>query len=113
MDSTGNLYIADTDNHAGHTGRADPHSRRDRHPGFSGDGGAATAAQLNGPYGVAVDGAGGLYITDAENHPVRRVAGDGTINTAAGTGTDGFSGDGARQSRRPPWSEGTGPGRRA
>ncbi|MER5297741.1 RICIN domain-containing protein [Streptomyces pharetrae] len=97
VDSTGNLYIADTDNHRIRQITPDGKIRTvagTGTPGFSGDGGAATAAQLNTPYGVAVDGAGSLYITDAENHRVRRVAGDGTISTVAGTGTDGFSGDG-------------------
>ena len=42
--------------------------------GYSGDGELATAAQLDRPEGVAVDGAGNLYIADANNHRVRRVA---------------------------------------
>jgi sugar lactone lactonase YvrE len=63
-------------------------------PGFSGDGGPATAAQLNGPSGVTLDSAGNLYITDTLNHRVRRITPDGTISTFAGTGVAGFSGDG-------------------
>ncbi|MET9469515.1 RICIN domain-containing protein [Streptomyces sp. NPDC006544] len=97
VDSTGNLYIADTDNHRVRQVTPDGQIRTvagTGTPGFSGDGGPAAAAQLNSPYGVAVDGAGDLYLTDAENHRVRRVAGDGTISTVAGTGTGGFSGDG-------------------
>ncbi|MER7625352.1 RICIN domain-containing protein [Streptomyces sp. NPDC126503] len=97
VDRAGNLYIADTDNHRVRRITPDGQIRTvagTGTPGFSGDGGPATAAELNGPYGVAVDGAGALYITDAENHRVRKVAGDGTISTVAGTGTDGFSGDG-------------------
>lgn len=62
--------------------------------GFSGDGGAAAAAQLKAPWGLAVDGAGNLYIADTGNHRVRKVAPDGTISTVAGTETRGFSGDG-------------------
>ncbi|MFF1481357.1 RICIN domain-containing protein [Streptomyces sp. NPDC058301] len=96
VDSTGNLYIADTDNHRVRQVTPDGQIRTiagTGTPGFSGDGESAATAQLNSPYGVAVDGAGDLYITDAENHRVRRVAGDGTISTVAGTGTDGFSGD--------------------
>ena len=100
VDGAGNLFIADTFNHrvrrvdaasgniatAAGTGSA----------GFGGDGGAATAAQLDGPHDVAVDTAGNLYVADATNHRVRRVdAADGTIATVAGTGDQGFGGDGA------------------
>src|SRR5439155_1734201 len=64
-------------------------------PGFSGDGGPATAAQLSLPYGVALDAAGNLFSADWDNARIRRVdAGTGTITTVAGTGTYGFSGDG-------------------
>lgn len=92
--STGDLFIADTNNHrirkvsggiittiAG-TGTA----------GLSGDGGAATSAQVSGPYGVTVTSAGNLLIADTGNSRVRQVAA-GTITTIAGT-TSGFSGDG-------------------
>jgi len=62
--------------------------------GYSGDGGPATAADLNDPNGVAVDTAGNLYIAEFMNHRVRKVAADGTVTTVAGTGVAGFSGDG-------------------
>jgi hypothetical protein len=62
-------------------------------PGFSGDGGKATDAQLNNPAGMAVDGVGNLFITDLNNHRVRKVTPDGIITTYAGTGQPGFSGD--------------------
>ena len=63
--------------------------------GFSGDGGTATAAQLNAPIGVAVDAADTLYIADQVNSRVRQVPVGGAINTVAGNGTAGYSGDGA------------------
>ena len=63
--------------------------------GFSGDGGQATSAQLNFPFGVAVDAQGSLYVGDQLNNRVRKVSG-GIITTVAGTGTAGFSGDGGQ-----------------
>jgi sugar lactone lactonase YvrE len=62
--------------------------------GFSGDGGPATSAQLNLPYGVALDAAGNLFIAEQNNNRVRVVNPSGVITTFAGTGTAGFSGDG-------------------
>lgn len=97
-DAAGNLFIADTSNHrirkvtastglittvAG-TGVA----------GYNGDSQPATNAQVSGPKGVAVDGAGNLYIADTSNHRIRKVtAGTGQITTLAGTGTAGYNGD--------------------
>ena len=66
-------------------------------PGFSGDGGPATAAQLNSPQGVAVDSAGNVYIADQVNNRVRIVTAQGVIGTFAGNGALGqprFLGDG-------------------
>jgi sugar lactone lactonase YvrE len=60
---------------------------------YSGDGGPATQAQLDGPQSLAVDGAGNLFIGD-DNNRVRRVSPDGIITTVAGTGKAGSSGDG-------------------
>jgi hypothetical protein len=54
--------------------------------GFSGDGGAATQASLSDPTGVAVDGAGNLYIVDRGNQRIRKVDTTGRISTVAGTG---------------------------
>jgi len=84
VDRSGNLYLSDTDHHrvrkvtpggvittvAG-TGEA----------GYFGDGGPAKQAQLNAPYGLAVDGAGNLYIADVGNNRIRRVWPDGVITT--------------------------------
>src|SRR5207244_3552663 len=63
--------------------------------GFSGDGGSAFLAQLNDPRGVAVDRAGNFFIADTNNHRLRKVDSAGVIKTIAGTGTNGFAGDGA------------------
>ncbi len=62
--------------------------------GYTGDGGLATAARLNGNWGVATDAAGNLYITDQWNYVVRKVSASGTISTIAGTGVQAYTGDG-------------------
>ena len=62
--------------------------------GFSGDGGPATQAAINAPRGVVALSDGGFLIPDSSNHRVRRVSASGTITTVAGTGVQGFSGDG-------------------
>src|ERR1035437_8007513 len=98
VDATGNLYIADLGN-----SRIRKVSNGviitvagNGTPGFSGDNGPATSAQLYGPtnvfYGIAVDSAGNLYIADNGNFRIRKVS-NGVITTVAGNGTSGFSGD--------------------
>jgi sugar lactone lactonase YvrE len=62
---------------------------------FSGDGGPASQATLQEPWGVALDQAGRLYIADRDNARVRRVDLSGVITTVAGTGAHGSAGDGA------------------
>ena len=62
--------------------------------GYSGDGGPATSAQLNNPWGIAADASGNIYVADGGNLRIRKVAVDGTITTMAGDGTPGISGDG-------------------
>jgi sugar lactone lactonase YvrE len=63
--------------------------------GYSGDGGLATAAALNEPYEVRFDTAGNMYFVEMKNHLVRKVErATGLISTVAGTGQEGFSGDG-------------------
>ena len=69
-------------------------------PGYAGDGGPATSAQLNyyqeftRAVGIAVDSAGNVYVADTFNQRIRRVSPSGVIATVAGTGEQGFSGDG-------------------
>jgi hypothetical protein len=97
FDAAGNMYIGDFSNArvrkvntsgvistiAG-TGAA----------GYSGDGGLATAAEINHPYGVATDRQGNLFISDDIDNRIRMVNSVGVISTYAGTGVGGYSGDG-------------------
>jgi len=98
FDAHGDLFIADSGNDAirevtpngiittvAGTGTA----------GYTGDGGAATSAELNDPTGVALDSSGDLFIADSGNNVIREVTPGGTITTFAGTGTAGYSGDGS------------------
>ncbi len=61
---------------------------------FSGDGGPATAAEMDGQWGIATDAPGNLYIADYNNQRIRKVNTAGVISTVAGTGSSGYSGDG-------------------
>jgi hypothetical protein len=61
--------------------------------GYSGDGGPAAAAELDGPHSVALAPGGGFLIADSDNNRVRKVDPDGAITTVAGTGVAGFNGD--------------------
>ena len=96
FDATGNLYIADTLNHR--IRKVTPAGvittvAGNGISGLNGDGGPATQASLHSPYALVFDGAGNLYIADASNHKIRKVAPDGIITTFAGSGQGGFSGD--------------------
>lgn len=96
LDSHGNLFIADRDNHrirkvdtmgiittvAG-TGVQ----------GYGGDNDLATAAKLDSPSGIALDRNGNLFIADTNNHRIRKVDTASIITTVAGTGVQGYSGD--------------------
>jgi sugar lactone lactonase YvrE len=62
--------------------------------GPAGDGGPATTAQLNFPFGLAVDGSGNLFIADTSNHKIRVVGTGGTISTVVAFCGAGFAGDG-------------------
>ncbi len=95
----GGLYICEVENHR--VWRSDLATRELQvvagtgHKGYRGDGGPATAAQLNQPYEVRFDAAGNMFIVEMQNHLVRRVdATTGNISTVAGTGRAGYGGDG-------------------
>src|SRR5450759_2176659 len=95
MDSAGNLYIADQNNHA--IRKVDANGfittvAGNGTQGYSGDGYPATSAQLNHPARVAVDRVGNLYIADTLNNRIRKVNLSGTITTVARSGTPGIPG---------------------
>ena len=95
VDSAGNLYIADSYNNRIRkvSGGVITTVAGNGTPGFSGDNAPAIAAQLQGPTGLAMDAAGGLYIADSGNYRIRKVS-NGAIATVAGTGWSSFGGDG-------------------
>ncbi|MBI2505708.1 MAG: SMP-30/gluconolactonase/LRE family protein, partial [Candidatus Latescibacteria bacterium] len=96
-DPRGNLYIADRRNHLVRRVRPDGIIERVAGtgvPGFGGDGGPGRLALCNQPAGLAFDSQGSLYIADSDNHRIRKLSPDGTIQTVAGTGMPGFGGDG-------------------
>lgn len=98
VDGSGNLYIADGGNNRVRkvvSGGTISTVVGNGTAGFGGDGSAATNASLNGVSGIAVDGSGNLYIADSYNQRIRKVDAGNTINTIAGNGSSGFSGDGA------------------
>ena len=97
VDRAGNLYIADYGNNLVRKVTPDGFITTvagNGSVGHGGDGGLATSAQLDAPYGIAVDGAGNLYIVNHFGHRIRLVTANGRITTLAGNGTGGYSGDG-------------------
>ncbi len=94
VDSAGRLYICDSGNNRVRevSNGVITTVAGNGTPGFSGDNGPATSAQLNYITGIAVDSAGNLYISDFNNNRIRKVS-NGVITTVAGTGTAGYSGD--------------------
>jgi sugar lactone lactonase YvrE len=97
VDAAGNLFIADMSNNrvrkVGPNGIITTFAGTNA-AGFSGDGGAATNARLDKPYGVAVDAYDDIFIADDQNARVRMVNIQGTISTVAGDGIRGNSGNG-------------------
>ncbi len=97
VDASGNIYIADTWNNRIRKIDSSGTISSIAGTGFGGvlgDGGPATSAQVNEPEGIAVDRSGNVYIVDYGNSKIRKIDASGAINTIAGTGTPGFSGDG-------------------
>jgi DNA-binding beta-propeller fold protein YncE len=99
FDPHGNLCFSDTFNHC--IRRIDARSgvittiAGTAERGFAGDGGPATRAVMNEPYGIVIDRAGNIYVADRLNRRVRRIDGvTGVITTLAGDGSGRFSGDG-------------------
>lgn len=95
FDGSGNLYVADVF----HIRRISPSGivtavAGNGSVGFAGDGGPAKNAEFKGPDGLAIDAAGDIYIADSNNFRIREITPDGIINTVAGTGAQGYSGDG-------------------
>jgi uncharacterized protein (TIGR03437 family) len=95
LDSSGNLYIVDQSDSRirmvdskGNITTVAGNGTAD----FAGDGGKATAAQLNTPSGVAADTSGNMYIADSANYRIRKVS-SGNISTVAGDGHLSFSGE--------------------
>ena len=100
--SSGNLYITDPWNYrvrklaSGGTISTVAGNGGSR---YLGDGGPALLAQLNQPYGIAVDSAGNVYFSEYGNSRVRKITPDGGITTVAGNGTYGSSGDGGQATK--------------
>ncbi len=97
LDANNNLFIADTSNNR--IRKVTPQGvistvAGNGQAGYSGDGGSALSAALNGPQEVAVDTAGNLFIADTNNNRIRKVTPQGLISSIAGNGQFGYSGDG-------------------
>ena len=99
VDKKGNIFIAMRDHNI--ISRVDTRGNITRfagtgESGYSGDGGNASEARLKIPAGLTFDNKGNLYISDRDNHRVRKVDTRGIITTVIGNGTAGFSGDGGK-----------------
>jgi trimeric autotransporter adhesin len=96
IDNSGNIYISDSGNHR--IRKVDPDGIISTYagtgtPGYGGDGGQATAANLNEARSLAVFGGNALLIVDGNNNRIRKIDANGVISTIAGTGTAGYNGD--------------------
>lgn len=99
VDAAGNIYIADQSNHRVrkvNTAGIITTIAGTGTPGYSGDGGQATAARFKRPIGIAVDNNGNVFVGDADTSCVRKITPGGIITTYAGNSLYGFSGDGGQ-----------------
>jgi uncharacterized protein (TIGR03437 family) len=97
LDRVGNIYVSDANDHRIRKITPDGVIQTiagNGRPGFGGDGGPATASQLNQPYGLAIDSRDNLYVADLGNGRVRKLTVDGLIYTIAGGGSHLVGGDG-------------------
>lgn len=101
VDSSGNLYIADAANERVRKVGTDGiihtlvgNTKNGQFGNYSGDGGPAVNATVSYPWGVTVDASGNIFIADEGNNRIRKIDTSGRINTVAGNGTNGLSGDG-------------------
>jgi sugar lactone lactonase YvrE len=95
FDATGNMYICDFSNNRVRKLSASgliTTVAGNGTPGFSGDGGPATLAELGSPDGIAIDNSGNIYLSIG-GHRIRKIDASGIITTIAGTGTPGYNGD--------------------
>jgi RHS repeat-associated protein len=98
IDASGCIYLTDRPNNSirkiDSAGVITTIAGGNKKPGYSGDGGPAIRAKLNGPNDIESDAAGNLYFIDGNNCVVRKIDTEGVITTVAGNGTCGYSGDG-------------------
>lgn len=102
FDKAGNMYIADGGNHrirkVDRAGRISTIAGTGQQ-GHTGDGGPAVKATFNFPIALAIDRQGNILVAERHNHCIRKITPAGTISTFAGTGSEGYSGDGGPAAR--------------
>jgi uncharacterized protein (TIGR03437 family) len=98
VDSSGNVYIADTDNNAirkvDTTGHVSSLAGNTGSAGYGGDGGQAISGYLNQPNALVLDSAGNIYIADTGNNRIRKISTSGIITSVAGNNYPSYAGDG-------------------